>query len=410
MRSIRRHTMKWLVASLSLFVLGFGLARSRPVAESPRPGVDPKEVMEKSAKACQAVKQVEYAEEQVMEGQKTPTLVARIRQARANVPDAGLLPGKFIIEGTEYRSGSREHRFTISYDGSALRMLDSSDKTVEVIKAPTPYVVGGVLSNKGVAFIGMGQFTHDQPFHSLLTNAVRFEHLGMRTIKGTPCHVVSVTQAIEHPALGKLNSKGTWFIGQDDYLPRGNVLGKTEKTLQILRMNGSSGSQSFTVPTPAGYTEKVITGNEPRTNELLPIGSPAPDWTLSDPKGRSHSLKDYRGKVVVLDFWGTWCIPCRKSMPSIQKVHEKYADRGVAVFGASVNDAEGKPAEYMQRQGFTYTLLLKGDKLANTYRARVLPTLYVIGPDGRIFHAEYGLRQNFEVELSNVVERCLEAR
>jgi peroxiredoxin len=97
-------------------------------------------------------------------------------------------------------------------------------------------------------------------------------------------------------------------------------------------------------------------------------------------------------------------------MPAIQKVHEKFKDRGVAVFGASVNDAEGKPAEYMKQQGLTYTLLLNGDKLANPYKVKVLPTLYVIGPDGRVFHAEYGLRQNFEAELTSIVERCLKAR
>src|SRR5258708_34172469 len=69
--------------------------------------------------------------------------------------------------------------------------------------------------------------------------------------------------------------------------------------------------------------------------KLLAVGATAPDWELSDADGKLQTLAQYRGKVVVLDFWATWCGPCTKVMPQIQKLHEKNKDKGVAVFCVS---------------------------------------------------------------------------
>src|SRR6266567_2066513 len=69
--------------------------------------------------------------------------------------------------------------------------------------------------------------------------------------------------------------------------------------------------------------------------KLLAIGATAPDWELSDADGKLQTLAQYRGKIVVLDFWATWCGPCAEVMPQMQKLHEKYKDKGVAVFGVS---------------------------------------------------------------------------
>src|SRR5947199_8917493 len=68
---------------------------------------------------------------------------------------------------------------------------------------------------------------------------------------------------------------------------------------------------------------------------LLAVGATAPDWELSDADGKLQTLAQYRGKIVVLDFWATWCGPCAEVMPQMQKLHEKYKDRGVTVFGVS---------------------------------------------------------------------------
>ena len=369
---------------------------------------DPKELIQKSSEACQQIRTIEYTEEQFdSKHEAPPELVATIRQARADVPSAGFLPGKFIVEGRVNKRDSNPEQFAYSYDGASLRILDPSERVVRVVKSPTPRVTGSLLAVFGL--IGIPQFTQEQPFKALIDKAESSVYEGTRTIKGTPCHVVTITQVIDHPSLGKQRSTVRWFIGARDYLPRGNEIGENQKLIQILKVNAEHITTEYTLSAPAGYGEKLITGNEPRSRGLLVAGSIAPDWTLSDPRGRTHALKDYRGKVVLIDFWGTWCVPCRKTMPTIQALHEKYKDRGVVIFGIAVADNEGDPVGYMKRNGLTYNVLLKGDRTAELYRAEVLPTLYIIGRDGRIVHSEYGFRENAKDELTSVIEQILKA-
>jgi peroxiredoxin len=177
--------------------------------------------------------------------------------------------------------------------------------------------------------------------------------------------------------------------------------------IRVQSLNKPDAPEAYAVATPAGYADKLVTGTEPEAKGLLAVGSAAPDWTLTDPEGRPHSLKDYRGKVVVLDFWGTWCVPCQKTMPALQRLHEKFKDRGVVILGIAVGDREGDPAGFMKRQGFSYGLLLRGDDVATAYQAVVLPTVYVIGADGKIVHAEFGFREKAEEGLTAVLERHL---
>jgi thiol-disulfide isomerase/thioredoxin len=134
---------------------------------------------------------------------------------------------------------------------------------------------------------------------------------------------------------------------------------------------------------------------------LLAVGDPAPEWKLADPSGKTHTLADYRGRVVVLDFWATWCGPCAKVMPRLEKLQKKYGERGLAVLG--VNSFEtGDPVALMKKKGITYTLLLKGEELAATYGVTSLPVVYVIGSDGRVLYSHAGPDTK---KLDDVIEK-----
>jgi peroxiredoxin len=142
---------------------------------------------------------------------------------------------------------------------------------------------------------------------------------------------------------------------------------------------------------------------EKEKTTLLAVGDPAPDWKLTDPEGRAHTLAEYRGRVVVLDFWATWCVPCARVMPRLEKLHRKYGAQGLVVFG--VNSFEtGDPAAMMKKKGYTYGLLLKGEELAPAYGVTSLPVVYVIGPDGRVIYAHSGPDQK---DLADLVEKQL---
>src|ERR1043166_559276 len=137
--------------------------------------------------------------------------------------------------------------------------------------------------------------------------------------------------------------------------------------------------------------------------KLLAVGEAAPDWNLSDAAGQKHTLSEYRGKLVVMDFWATWCEPCKEIMPRMQKLFEKYHDKDVVVLG--VNAWEQKdPVAFMQKKRFAYQLLIKGEQIADSYRVTILPSIYMIGFDGRIVYSHIGVDHR---DIAELIEKYL---
>jgi thiol-disulfide isomerase/thioredoxin len=139
---------------------------------------------------------------------------------------------------------------------------------------------------------------------------------------------------------------------------------------------------------------------------LVPVGEIAPNWQLTDTEGKLRSLADYRGKVVVMDFWATWCGPCAQIMPRMQKLHEKLADKGVVVFGVNAWE-KGDPAAMMRKKGLTYDLLLKGEDLAEPYKITTLPVVYIVGDDGKIIYCHEGVDDK---NLTSLIEKYIKGR
>jgi thiol-disulfide isomerase/thioredoxin len=105
------------------------------------------------------------------------------------------------------------------------------------------------------------------------------------------------------------------------------------RALGTPRLQGAGGASRQWALNRNSVTEEEVVGRG-----LLFAGSTAPAWKLIDAAGKEHELAQYRGKIVVLDFWATWRRPCLKAMPDLQKLHERYRDRGVVVLGLATND------------------------------------------------------------------------
>ncbi|MSR42173.1 MAG: TlpA family protein disulfide reductase [Phycisphaerales bacterium] len=146
---------------------------------------------------------------------------------------------------------------------------------------------------------------------------------------------------------------------------------------------------------PEGWTEAVVEkGADMGSPELkVKVGDVAPAFTLKNAEGVEVTQASLLGKVVVLDFWATWCGPCKAAMPELQKISDDYKDKGVIVYG--VNMSERTPdagTKYMTKKGFTYGCLLEGEKLADIYGVTGIPTLVVIDAKGKAAFLEVGFQ------------------
>jgi peroxiredoxin len=141
--------------------------------------------------------------------------------------------------------------------------------------------------------------------------------------------------------------------------------------------------------------------------ELRPwTGGAAPALELRALDGPGHRLADYRGKVVLVNFWATWCEPCRDEMPSMQRLKEKLAGKPFAVLAVNLDEPESRIRQFLSRMKVDFTVLLDpGKKAARAWDARILPASFVIGPDGEI---RYSLVGELDWDQERVVDRLAE--
>lgn len=141
--------------------------------------------------------------------------------------------------------------------------------------------------------------------------------------------------------------------------------------------------------------------------ELRPwSGGATPPLALEDLDGRMHSLADYRGKVVLVNFWATWCEPCRAEMPSMERLRAQLSGQPFAVLGVNMAEPLSRIEKFTAAVPVGFTLLRDRDgTTAKAWRARVLPASFLVGPDGRVRYYVYGeLDWTSEAVLAKVRE------
>ncbi len=115
-------------------------------------------------------------------------------------------------------------------------------------------------------------------------------------------------------------------------------------------------------------------------------GQVFPEFSGTDLRsGKPLKLADFRGQVVLIDFWATWCGPCRGEVPSIKAAYDKYHDRGFEIIGISLDRNEKELKSYIEKNGMTWRQIFEGGKqLADRFEVRGIPKMYVLGRDGRV--------------------------
>ncbi len=126
----------------------------------------------------------------------------------------------------------------------------------------------------------------------------------------------------------------------------------------------------------------------------------APNWELKDLDGKTVHSSDFKGKVVVLDFWATWCAPCRMEIPGLISLQKKYAQRGLVIVGASVDEGGASMVkQFMEKLGMNYPVLLTDEKMQDMFGGiEVVPTTFIIDREGHIVKKYFGLTDESEFE------------
>lgn len=133
------------------------------------------------------------------------------------------------------------------------------------------------------------------------------------------------------------------------------------------------------------------------------VGDAAPDFNLTSLDGNQVSLASLKGKVVLLDFGATWCRPCKAAMPTMQKLHEAYKDKGVVIRGVNTWEKNADAAkDCIAKKKFICGCLMNGDDLAKACGVTGIPTLVIIGKDGTETMAEIGLSDDSGASLNRL--------
>lgn len=316
-----------------------------------------------------------------------------------------LRPAQFVVQVKQ--KGDLEQLY-IS-DGKTYTIYDPADNSYvqQEVSSDNP-LIGGHLTFAGFAGLAM-----EPKFGELLETYIRqnFETAqakGTEKVGTTPCRVVELT--------GKGGTMSL-FLGSKDGLVYRMVYkmsgGTThEELVTSLQLNPGISKDVFAFKPPADAKKKEpkqqAEGSREDTKSLE--GQSAPDFTLTDMEGNSISLSDLKGKVVFLDFWATWCSPCRKALPHTQSLsqHEKAKSGELVVLAVNAREEVDKVKQFMQEKGFSFRVLMDKDgAVLNRYKVHGIPTFVLIDREGKVAWVQVGFGSGTEKLMEEAVNKAL---
>ena len=137
-------------------------------------------------------------------------------------------------------------------------------------------------------------------------------------------------------------------------------------------------------------------------------GGATPGLELTDAEGKLHRLADYRGRAVLVNFWATWCEPCREEMPSMERLRHALQGKPFVVLAVNVGEGPRAARAFGEKMQLGFPLLLDSDaKTTRAWNARILPASFVVGPDGRIRYSYFGAIDWARDDVRQAIEKLL---
>lgn len=138
------------------------------------------------------------------------------------------------------------------------------------------------------------------------------------------------------------------------------------------------------------------------------VDSQAPDFTLETLAGGNLRLEEYRGQVVLINFWASWCGPCRQEMPILDRIHNRYEDTGFAVLGVNVEGKRAPAQKIVDKTNVRFPVLIDAAQdVSETYDLKAMPTTVVVDRDGKVRYIHRGYKPGDEAKYIEVVKNLI---
>lgn len=319
----------------------------------------------------------------------------------------------------------------VTYDGKIARSVTDADRsfmtgTLQQVGDQSTTMPGWFVDNRlGLAPAG------GSPDDMALPPLVAARVLGEEELDGVMCDIVTSVRARMMPEFtgpdgSKLPAREMRIVEKVAYARTDGLARRASMAVELegvppdeltgvstfteVKANLKFDDSAFDTSAIAGFAKKEPPIQRQRDGGGLKVavGAAAPAFALKDIDGREVTLASLKGRVVLLDFWATWCGPCKAAMPAIQKIHEVYADRPVTVLGVDVWERKQDAGPtYFREKGFTYGCLLEGEQLAGAYGVTAIPTLVVIDKSGQVGLIETGFGPEGEKTLRAAIDAAL---
>ena len=140
----------------------------------------------------------------------------------------------------------------------------------------------------------------------------------------------------------------------------------------------------------------------------LTIGDTAPDFTLKNQQDTNLNLAEQRGEIILINFWASWCGPCRKEMPVLQKLQDKYQDLGVQVWGVNVEQENQAGKDFLADLDLSFSIFFdQTNSLSKTYQVEAMPTTVMIDRNGKVRFVFQGYQDGYEKKYAAAIKQLI---
>ncbi|MBW7909564.1 MAG: DUF2092 domain-containing protein [Kiritimatiellae bacterium] len=282
----------------------------------------------------------------------------------------------------------------------------------EVVESPNE---SAMFMGRGLPVVG--SLIAGDPYEQMMEGVTEVTHLGREAVDGAECHHLRFTQeqfdwelwvdAGETPIVRKLvmdMSKAYRDTGKDRMM-------KTTYSYTNWSVGQPIPDDVFRFDPPADAKKVVSFMQEDDEGPHPLVGQKAPDFPMKLLEGGAASLVDHAGRIVVLDFWATWCPPCRKALPIVAKVAESFRTNGVAFYAVNLGDPTDKIRKFLDAQKITCPVVVDEERKSGTlYEAEAIPQTVLIDRAGIVQVVHRGFSPTLERDLRADIEALLAGR